>query len=400
MMTRPIQRDVVIVGAGIAGLALAAALAEKGLRVALLEAGPRPVSPKSTADLAGWDLRVSALTPSSTRLLDQLGVWPTLATQRIGPYDQMQVWDAEGTGNIRFSGAGLGIPVLGHIVENRLTIDSLLAVVERAENVNIIWQDPVAGLTRDASGHPLITTASGSQLSAPLLVGADGANSQLRDLANFEVRRWSYHQRAIVATISLASSHQNTCYQAFLSSGPLAVLPLAQDNYCALVWSLDDDVWESRAALNDCDFIDALNRALGRRLPAVNGISQRGVFPLNQCHAVDYIQPRIALLADAAHSIHPLAGQGINLGLADVRVLAEEVGRAAEAGLDWGEKAVLKRYQRQRKSENLAMMVAMEGFKRGFGSQNPLLRVARNMGLSWVDHSAPIKHWLAKQALR
>ncbi len=398
-MTPPTQSDVVVVGAGIAGLALAAALAARGLQVVLLEAGPRPTLADATVGLDGWDLRVSALTPSSIHFLDQLGVWPALVAKRVGPYDHMQVWDADGTGNISFSAIDLGVPELGYIVENRLTIDALLEVVERAPNVNIIWQDPVAGLSTEATGYRLITTASGLHLTAPLVVGADGANSRLRDLAGFEVRRWSYHQQAIVATVSLAASHQQTCYQAFLSSGPLAMLPLAQDDYCALVWSLDDGAWEAIAALDEDIFVDALNRALAGQLPAANGVSQRGVFPLNQCHAVDYIQPRLALLADAAHSIHPLAGQGINLGLADVRVLAEEIGHAAQDGLDWGEMSMLKRYQRQRKSENLAMMAAMEVFKRGFGGANPLLRVARNMGLSWVDRAGPIKHWLAKQAL-
>ena len=393
------QRDLLIVGAGIAGLTLAAALSAKGVQVTVLEAGPRPAAPNMGAALGDWDLRVSALTPSSAGLLEQLGVWSALTAMRVGPYDHMHVWDAEGTGDITFKAVDIGVPALGYIVENRLTIEALLNVVDTARGVDIVWNDPLSSLTRDASGYPLIATAAGLQFSAPLLVGADGARSRLRELAAFEVRRWHYHQSAIVGTVALASSHRQTCYQAFSPSGPLALLPLAADNHCALVWSLDDGVWESLAAHSDKDFVAALNRVVGGQAPEVTSIGERGVFPLNQCHAVDYIRPRIALVADAAHSIHPLAGQGINLGLADVAVLAEEVERALLEGLDWGEMPVLKRYQRRRKTENLAMMVAMEGFKRGFGSQHPLLRVARNFGLSWVDRAGPIKHWLAQQAL-
>lgn len=399
MTIRPQQRDVLIVGAGIAGLTLAAALSTKGVQVTVLEAGPRPAAPNMGTSLGDWDLRVSALTPSSATLLERLGVWPALTAMRVGPYDQMHVWDAEGTGDITFEAVDIGVPALGYIVENRLTVAALLDAVDSARGVDIVWNDPLLSLTRDPSGYPLITTATGLQLCAPLLVGADGARSRLRELAAFEVRRWRYHQSAIVGTVALASSHRQTCYQAFLASGPLALLPLAKDNHCALVWSLDDGAWESLAALSEVDFVTALNRALGGRVPEVLAVGERGVFPLNQCHAVDYIQPRIALVADAAHSIHPLAGQGINLGLADVAVLAEEVDRAMLEGLCWGEMSVLKRYQRRRKTENLAMMAAMEGFKRGFGSQHPLLRVARNFGLRWVDRAGAIKRWLAHQAL-
>ena len=399
MTASPQHRDVLIVGAGIAGLALAAALSAKGVQVSVLEAGPRPIVPDEGVSLNDWDLRVSALTPTSIRLLEQLGVWSLLQAVRVGPYEHMHVWDADGTGDITFKATDIGVPALGYIVENRLTIEALLRVVEPLRGVEIIWNDPVSSLTRDLNDYPLITTEAGSQFCAPLLVGADGARSRLRELAEFEVRRWSYHQSAIVGTVALASSHRQTCYQAFTPDGPLALLPLAKDNDCALVWSLDDGVWERLLALSDGDFVAALNRALGGQAPEITAIGERAAFPLNQCHAVDYIQPRIALVADAAHSIHPLAGQGINLGLADVQVLAEEIDRALKEGLDWGEISVLRRYQRRRKTENLAMMAAMEGFKRGFGSQHPLLRVARNFGLSWVDRAGPIKHWLAQQAL-
>jgi len=210
--------------------------------------------------------------------------------------------------------------------------------------------------------------------------------------------KWPYDQKAIVGTVSLAAQHRQACYQAFLNTGPLALLPLAQDQLCSVVWSLDEGVADDYLGLSDNAFVDAMNRALGTNAPEVRACGPRAAFPLYQCHAVDYVRPRVALVADAAHAIHPLAGQGINLGLADVRVLAEELIRASEADIDWGDVKVLQRYQRRRKGENLSIMVAMEAFKRGFGSADPVIRVLRNWGLSWVDGAPPIKRWLASQA--
>lgn len=393
-----VDADVVIVGAGIAGLALAGVLAKAGMHAAVVEATSRPVLPPLNEDLDGWDRRVSALTPSSEALLQSLGVWPLMRAQRVGPYDHMQVWDAEGTGEIDFSAASTGVPVLGHIVENRVTVDALIARAEAASGMTLVWEDPLDGI--DLGPEQIcVTTASGRRLSAPLLVGADGARSKVRDQLGFRTRAWSYEQRALVATIALDTPHGNTCYQAFLQSGPLALLPLADERLCSIVWSADDPVADRLASLETPAFVAALNRALDGRAPTVVDCSARGVFPLRQCHAVDYIQPRVALIADAAHSIHPLAGQGINLGLRDVKVLGEELTRAWGLDLDHGDPAVLRRYQRQRMGDNLAMMAAMEGFKRGFGSPNPLVRVARNLGLSWVDGFRPLKHWLAAHAL-
>jgi 2-octaprenylphenol hydroxylase len=232
-----------------------------------------------------------------------------------------------------------------------------------------------------------------------LLVGADGARSKVRELTDFEIRSWSYGQRAIVATLQLADSHRQTCWQAFLPTGPVALLPLAQDNFCSLVWSLDDEAAERWIDADEAQFCKGLGAVFAHQGLDIVASSARGVFPLQQCHAVDYVQPGIALVADAAHSIHPLAGQGINLGLADVKVLAEELERAHRLSLSPGDMRVLQRYQRRRKSENLAMMTAMEAFKRGFGSDHPFVRIARNAGLDWVNRWTPLKQWFVRQAL-
>jgi 2-octaprenylphenol hydroxylase len=239
----------------------------------------------------------------------------------------------------------------------------------------------------------------GERFCAPLTVGADGARSKVRSLTAMPSRQWSYEQSAIVGTIALCAPHQDTCWQAFLDTGPLALLPLADEDKAAMVWSLDQVKHESVAALTDEAFLQRLNRALGGDAPEAVAVGPRASFPLMQSHAVDYVEEGLVLVADAAHSIHPLAGQGINLGLSDVRVLALELASAKAHGLEVSSAIALKRYQRQRKTENLAMMAAMEGFKRGFGNANPLAVIARNVGLNLVDQQNVLKRWFMQQAL-
>ncbi len=392
------DQDVIIAGAGIAGLTLSALLAQSGLSVLLLEAHSRPSSLPSGTDIDQWDRRVSALTPASVGLLRRVGAWTNVDCQRMAPYQAMHVWDAEGTGSIEFKAVDVGVTDLGYIVENRVTVDALLSVVERSSRVRIEWGDGVERLARDRQGIT-VTTQSDAQWSAPLLVAADGARSRLRDMAGFKTRSWSYHQGAIVATVALERPHQGTCFQAFTATGPIALLPLADPCLCSIVWSVDDPDWERLMSLDSNGFIRALNGALAGNAPAVCAIGARAVFPLNQSHAVDYVTDRLALVADAAHSIHPLAGQGINLGLADVGVLANVVSTAYHDDLDWGKAALLRRYQRRRKTDNLAMMAAMEAFKRGFGNRHPLTLAARNVGLNWVNQTPLLKRWFAAQAL-
>lgn len=390
--------DVVIAGAGIAGLAMAVALSRSGYSVAVLEASSRPEPPITGDDINDWATRVSALTPASVTLLDTLGVWPRVAAERVAAYTDMRVWDAEGTGEISFDAAEIDVPCLGHIVENRRLVDGLLAAAETAPGVTVTWQTSVTAVEFGSAEVVVSTTSDNRCWRAALLVGADGARSKVRELAGFATRQWSYQQQAIVATLGLDGSHQNTCWQAFLPTGPMALLPLARPDFCSLVWSLDTEVASHWLTADDASFIAALNRVTQPHGLKVAAVGSRNAYPLHQCHAVDYIKPGVALVADAAHSIHPLAGQGINLGLADARVLSEELARAAAVNLAPGSTVVLGRYQRRRKGENLSMMAAMEAFKRGFGSSVPALRVLRNTGLNIVDGTGPLKRWFIRRA--
>ena len=253
---------------------------------------------------------------------------------------------------------------------------------------------PKASVTRTTKLPGTIGSTAGSNNTA-----AASSTVTIRELASLPVRAWSYEQHAIVGTVEVAGSHADTCYQAFLSTGPLALLPLADKTACSIVWSLDNDIWETLMNASDEDFVAQMNRAIGPNCPEVLAVGPRAAFPLHQCHAVDYVAERIALVGDAAHAIHPLAGQGINLGLKDVAALAGELEQVWSSGMDIGSPDPLKRFQRVRKADNLAMMAAMEGFKRGFGSANPAVRVLRNLGLNWVNQAGWLRDWFARHAV-
>ncbi len=389
---------VLIVGAGVAGLSLATALGRAGIRVTVIDGASRPQTPADGRDINDWDLRVSALTPASVAFLDDLGAWSQIPESRKACYTGMQVWDAQGSGRIDFNASDAQAPSLGHIVENRLTLQALLKCAESCPQVEVLWEHGLVAMT-SADSRWEIECGVGKILRAALVVGADGARSRVRDLTAMPVRQWSYDQSAIVATVALSTHHLNSCWQAFLDTGPLALLPLSDDHKVAMVWSLDDSAHSAIAELADEAFLRALNRALGPEAPTACEVGLRASFPLKQCHAVDYVERGLVLVADAAHSFHPLAGQGVNLGLSDVRVLSEQLISAETHGLTITSPALLKRYQRQRKTENLAMMAAMEGFKRGFGSRQPLAVMARNLGLNWVDQRSWLKRWFMAQAL-
>lgn len=400
---KELEYDVVIVGAGLAGAALAVALSELPLRIAVVEAQSLSSGwPDIDEGVAAYDARVSALTPASQALLEELGVWQEITRRRVSPYTEMQVWDGEGTGSIHFSADEVGRSVLGHIVENRLVNAALLEKLRFNSRVQLLDASPVAEWRRSIEG-PELLLEDGRVLLAPLVVAADGANSRIRGWAGFETREWDYGQKAIVATLEMQQSHKQTARQSFLRTGPLAFLPLSDaqgsDRFCSIVWSADEAEADRLMALGDEAFCQQLAAAFEYRLGAVQAISRRFCFPLRQRHAVHYVQPGVALIGDAAHSIHPLAGQGINLGFQDVRVLAEELTRAHQRGLPLSDLAVLDRYQRRRKGDNLGMMAVMEGFKRLFGESALPLRWLRNTGMSLLDGAAPVKRQLIRRAM-
>jgi 2-octaprenylphenol hydroxylase len=403
-MSEPRVFDILVVGGGMIGSALALGLSRQGWQVGLVESGHRDTflqAPCPAGGVADFEPRVSAISVASQRLLESLGVWQMIARGRHCPYQDMIVWDSDGTGRIHFEAAELQAQALGTIVENRSVVRALFdalanSAVELIDGVKVTgwWQD---------NGQRGVRLDDGRVLTADFVAAADGGQSRLRQWAGLPTREWDYDQQAIVCTVRTAQSHRYTAWQSFSPTGPLAFLPLiteaGDEHFCSIVWSQDTGEARRLMELKDDAFRAELELAIGRELGKVDSVSRRFSFPLRQRHAKDYIARGFALIGDAAHTIHPLAGQGANLGYGDVRVLLAELARAKELGLNPGHNLVLARYQRRRKGENLAMMTAMEGFKQLFARDELPVRWLRNAGMRWLNDLGPVKNRIAAKAM-
>lgn len=385
-MTRPI--DAVVVGGNVVGATAGLALLRKGLDVVVLEAR----EPRAFDAGDDYDLRVSAISRASQRIFEALEIWPAIVSRRVSPYDHMCVWDAGGWGEIHFDSREVGEPNLGHIVENYVIQDALVEAIRALNPEALICPASLADLEM-MSDTVRLELEDGRSLNARLVVGADGAQSRVRDLAGIDVRRHAYEQTAVVTTVATEQSHESTAWQRFLPTGPLAFLPLA-DGRSSIVWSTGEEHARELGALDETSFAEALGEAIDFRLGRITNVGVRATFPLAGSQAQRYIATRLALVGDAAHTIHPLAGQGANLGLMDAAVLVDAAGAR-----DPGRTSALRRYERSRRGENLVMMRAMEGFKRLFGSTLPPVRWARSLGLDLTDRSELIKRQFIRRAM-
>jgi len=388
--------DIIIIGGGIVGLSFACELAGSDFSVAVVERHElRAVTDEP-------ECRVSAINRFALQQFKRAGVWQSELTKRACVFDRMFVWDQTGAGQIQFDAVELGVPELGVIIENNVLQHLLLETVQAAENISYLcpeeitsidYQPEEGGQTRSS-----ITLASGAQLTARLLVGADGAGSKVREVASIQRKQQAYGQQGLVCNVATSEPHQHTAWQCFMPSGPLAFLPL-YNGESSIVWSLDDAAAGERMALSDDEFKVALAEASQYKLGEITNISQRFLFPLAHGHSTDYVKPGLALIGDAAHSIHPLAGQGANLGIADAAALAEVISTAKKAQRQWTALHTLSKYQRQRKGANLLMETSMTAFKELFGNDNIMLSEVRNAGLSLVDNLPALKYRVIKQAL-
>jgi 2-polyprenylphenol 6-hydroxylase len=390
--------DVIIVGAGIAGLTLASLLLTRKLsapgRVAVV--ADRFVSaPPQDAD---WDLRVFAMSRASERLLKICGVWDSLTPNRVFAYERMCVWDAGGTpqgaGSLMFDCAQIGEPNLGYIVEGRaLQWQSLQAA--RAAGAILIEAavESIAVGEEDAA----LRLSDGRELRTLLIAAADGTNSKTRELLGIGTAGHAYHQDALVAHVQTALPHGDTAWQRFSSTGPLAFLPL-NDGRSSIVWSVERSRAAELRAMDGDEFGAALTAAAGDALGQCKLTTPVASFPLNLQYALEYARPRAVLLGDAAHVVHPLAGQGLNLGLLDCAALAEVLSEAGGAA-NFGDMRHLRRYERRRRSENLIAAAALDGLERLFSNTDPLSSGLRAAGLSAVGRMPFMKRRLAQRAL-
>ena len=399
--------DVVIVGGGIVGLSLANELAMSDLSVAVIERSELKTITDDT------DSRVSAINRLALKRFQQSGVLKTalaqtLLAERACPFEKMFVWDQKGAGQIQFDSAELGVSELGIIIENTVLQSLLLDSLKLADNVSYLCPEEIESIhcystdeqsrIDENNAVSTIQLSSGRKLTARLLVGADGVRSKVAEIAGIQRVSQSYQQHGLVCNVTTSEPHQNTAWQCFMPSGPLAFLPLYNGG-CSIVWSLDEALAEKNMALDDAAFRAVLAEACEFKLGEITDASQRFLFPLSRGHVTEYVRSGLALIGDAAHNIHPLAGQGANLGIADAFALADVILQAKKSGRQWSALHTLKKYQRQRKGANRVMELSMTGFKELFGQENALLSEIRNAGLSLVDHIPALKYRIIRQAL-
>ncbi|AWX14942.1 FAD-dependent 2-octaprenylphenol hydroxylase [Mergibacter septicus] len=375
--------DLVIIGGGMVGLALAQALAQANCRIAIVEAYP----PEQQLEQIGN--RVSALNLASQAFLEQLGVWQQLQQWRATSYAAMQVWEKDSFAKITLDTKGLGVEHLGHIVENHLIRQALWQKVSQNPNVEIILGQPHQLGVNDSNA--ILSLTHGEMLVAKLVVGADGANSWLRQQADIPLNFRDYQHTALVCNVETTEPHQQICRQIFSHNSILAFLPLHQPNLSSIVWSLDPLQARELVACDEKDFNQALTVAFDNRLGLTQVQSPRNIYPLTARFARDFAQARIALIGDAAHTIHPLAGLGVNLGFMDALALAEQITTNLNAGYDIGDYRRLRYFERWRKTEATKMLTAMQAFKTLFEGSTPIKKLIRGAGLTFVDNFSLIK---------
>jgi 2-octaprenylphenol hydroxylase len=395
--------DVVIVGGGLVGACLAALAASNRelsrLKIALLEARP-PTQPPADDDI---DLRVSAISRASERILDACGAWSRIPAQHRSPYSDMVVWDATGrpagAGSLRFSAAESGEPDLGSIMENRRLLWSLYESPTVRHRVTLLRAE-LAALSLEAE-QAFVTLADGRTITARVVVGADGGASTSRELAGIRTGGWEYEQSAFVTHVQTAQPHEHTAWQRFLPAGPLAFLPLA-DGRSSIVWTTTPQHAEHLVSANPESVASEISAAIDDVFGEITIAAARAKFPLRANFARDYCKPRFVLVGDAAHSVHPLAGQGVNLGFMDcaalVQVWSETLATGASSDAV-AEQRVLRRYERWRKSENTLALGLIDGINRLFSNSNTALTQARRLGLTTINRSLIIKRLLMGRAM-
>jgi 2-octaprenyl-3-methyl-6-methoxy-1,4-benzoquinol hydroxylase len=390
-MSRRGMVDAIVSGGGVVGAACALALARRGLEVALVE-GAAPTPWRAEAP----DLRVYAFAADNAALFERLGAWAAVRDARVQPYRRMRVWDAAGGGELGFDADAFGRRELGWIVEHGLLLDRLWSLLPGA-GVRVHCPARVAALEDEGDDGVAVALDDGSRLRARVAIAADGARSTLRELAGIELEREAYGQRGVVGYVSTALPHEDTAWQRFLPGGPLALLPFA-DGRCSIVWTLPEDAATRVLALDDDMFGRELTRASDARLGELRAASPRAAFPLQRHLARDYLRGCVLVLGDAAHVVHPLAGQGVNLGLRDVAALEQSVTAAMATRADWASPSRLARWARARRSEDTLAAHAFDGINRLYTSDSVAAVLLRGPLLGAAGRLPPLPRLLWKHA--
>ena len=392
--------QVVVVGGGVTGLMVATLLAKgpqhDSLQITLVDAAERPVfSPED--DVA---LRVSAIANGTAELFARVGAWEYASATRVSPYDGMCVWDEDDSPDsdsaLRFSADEFAVPQLGFIVENVLLQDVLLYQLDRTD-ATLRFESPIRSLRRGVRQY-MLELESGDTLPADLVIGADGARSFVRSAVGIEASEWPYEQTALVTHLRPEKPHGSIARQRFLRNGPLGILPL-EDGRVSVVWSTTPAQAKAALGADDAATGRMLSKASDYVLGNLDVAGPKGTFPLCARHAEHYVLPNLALIGDAAHAIHPLAGQGANLGLQDAAELVKQVEAALAAGLHPGDRPVLRRYERARKGANATMLHFMTGLNRLFATDSGLIHGLKTAGMRAFNRSGPIRERAVKVAL-
>lgn len=386
--------DVIVVGGGMVGAALALGLGQQKFNVLLLE--------RQHPDLqwnpeAAYGARVSALTRASENILKNLGAWQGIESRRYHPFSAMHVWDEATPSEVHFSAADMGEPNLGYTVENSIVQAAIWEPMIQLPNIKVLLGEQLEKLDLQSEQACLFLKA-GSELKADLVVAADGAMSQVRQLANIGLETHDYEQCAVVGCVKTEFSHQDTCWQRYRKDGPFAYLSMV-NNVSSVAWYLPTDKMQWALDLSDSEYVAALEEASAGKLGAVTEVAERIAFPLVRRHAEHYVKSHLALVGDAAHTINPQAGQGVNLGFLDAAALIDTLVAARERNKPIGQFSVLRRYERWRRGDNALVQRSMEGFDWLFKQDAELKKTVRKTLLPMANNLTPVKNWLMSQAL-
>ena len=384
--------DIAISGSGMIGATAACLFAQQGFKVALLDENPLPE----------WmphddHYRVSAINLATKNMFIALDVWDSIVEKRSSPYTRMKVWENQSDAKIQFDAESMNLPELGFIIENNVIVLSLIEKLRQNYNVTI-FENTRLTETYIEKKFLSLETDKNQSIQCHLLLGTDGANSKVREICTIGASTFDYQQKAIVTNITTREPHLNTAWQSFLDTGPVALLPLS-DGSCSIVWSCDTDFCTQLMAMDDNEFCKQLSIHFAQYLGEIKDCGKRLAFPLVQQHTDTYIAKRTALCGDAAHTTHPLAGLGANIGFMDAASIAQIVSTARQQGKDIGHHSTLRRYERWRRGENALVLESMKGFKRLFGSSRTPIRTARKIGLDLANEITPVKNTLARFAM-